>query len=252
MIDSNNCYCYTNDCMGRTVERTAPWDVEALIATAERIMSAAPELFAYGDTDDKRELNVRLIRDYVVRGFIPRPVRLGREARFGRDHLVHLLAVRALLRNQKWSLPAIKASFITTDTQGLLDGVLGRVRSRIEAEYRRASKAEEGRAPREEEGVRTPPLNAAQLLIEQFRAAKRSASSPAEIQLHASAISALPDSSFAGGARQNDESRNRLHVPLNPWCEAVLDTDHIPSLTSEEIEFLGETLKRWLRSQKAH
>src|SRR6516225_3086973 len=197
MIDSNNCYCYTNDCMGRTVERTAPWDVEALIATAERIMSAAPELFAYGDTDDKRELNVRLIRDYVVRGFIPRPVRLGREARFGRDHLVHLLAVRALLRNQKWSLPAIKASFITTDTQGLLDGILGRVRSRIEAEYRRAAKAEEGHELRAEEGVRTPSLNPAQLLIEQFKAAKRSPSSSADVQRLASAVPASADSSFA-------------------------------------------------------
>jgi hypothetical protein len=214
-------------------------------------MSAAPELFAYADSDDKIELNVRLIRDYVVRGFIPRPVRLGREARFGRDHLVHLLAVRALLRNQRWSLSAIKASFITTDTQGLLDGILGRVRSRIEAEYRRAAKAEKGHAPRAEESVCTPSLNPAQLLIEQFKAAKRSPSSPAEVQLHASAISALPDSSFASGARQN-ESRSRLHVLLNPWCEAIVDVDHIPLLTSEEIEFLGETLKRWLRSQKAH
>src|SRR6516164_4855102 len=167
----------------------APWSVERLIAAAERIMSAAPELFAYADGDDKRGLNVRLIRDYVVRGLIARPARLGREARFGRDHLVHLLAVRALLRNQRWSLPAIKASFVTTDTQGLLDGVLGRVRSRIEAEYRRASKAEEGHASRAEKSVRTPSLNPAQLLIEQFKAAKHSPSSAADIQLHASAIS---------------------------------------------------------------
>src|SRR6516164_5176834 len=167
----------------------APWSVEGLIAAAGRIMSAVPELFAYVDSNDKRELNVRLIRDYVVRGFIPRPVRLGREARFGRDHLVHLLAVRALLRNQKWSLSAIKASFITTDTQGLLDGILGRVRSRIEAEYRRAAKAEEGHASRAEKSVRTPSLNPAQLLIEQFKAAKHSPSSAADIQLHASAIS---------------------------------------------------------------
>ena len=236
----------------RTDLSRAPWSVEGLIAAAERIISSAPELFAYTDSDDKRELNVRLIRDYVVRGFIPRPARLGREARFGCDHLVHLLAVRALLRNQKWSLPAIKASFATTNTEGLLDDILGRVRSRIEAEYRRAAKAEKGHAPRAEESVCTPSLNPAQLLIEQFKAAKRSPSSPAEVQLHASAISALPDSSFASGARQNDESRSRLHVPLNPWCEAFVDPDHIATLTSEEIEFLGETLKRWLRSQKAH
>jgi hypothetical protein len=230
----------------------APWSVEGLIAAAERIISSHPELFAYTDSDDKRELNVRLIRDYVVRGFIPRPVRLGREARFGCDHLVYLLAVRALLRNQKWSLPAIKASFATTNTEGLLDDILGRVRSRNEAEYRRAAKTEEGLAVRAEGTVRTPSLNPAQLLIEQFKAAKRLPGSPADIQLPASAISALADSSFASAVRQTDESRRRLHVPLNPWCEAIVDPDHIGSLTSEEIEFLGETLKRWLRSQKAH
>jgi hypothetical protein len=239
--------------MEQTDEGRTPWGVEGLIAAAERIMSAAPELFAYGDSHDKRELNVRLIRDYVVRGFIPRPIRLGREARFGRDHLVHLLAVRALLRNQKWSLPAIKASFITTDTRGLLDAILGRVRSRIEAEFRRAARAEEGHAPHAEEGLRTPSLNPAQLLIEQFKAAKRSHSNPAKIQLPASTIPASADSFLASkSAPQKDESRRRLHVPLNPWCEAVVDTDHIASLTSEEIESLGETLKRWLRSQKAH
>jgi hypothetical protein len=187
-----------------------------------------------------------------VRGFIPRPVRLSREARYGRDHLVHLLAVRTLLRNQRWSLAAIKATFATTDTEGLLDGVLGRIRSRIEAEYRRAAKAEEGHAPHAEKSVGTPSLNPAQLLIERFKAAKRPVSIPADMQLQASATPASADSFLATKlSTQEHESRSRLHVPLNPWCEVVLDTEHFPSLTSEAIEFLGETLKRYLRSQKA-
>jgi hypothetical protein len=228
--------------MDQQDEHKTPWSVEGLIAAAERIMSAAPELFAYADSRGKRHLNVRLIRDYVVRGFVPRPVRLGREAGFGREHLVHLLAVRALLRNQKWSLPAIRASFAATNTQDLLDGVLGRVRSRIEAEYRRAAKADEHRAPRSEQDVRTPSLNPAQLLIEQFKSAKRPPSNPADTPLRISAR-------LAG---QKDESQSRLHVLLNRWCEAVVDTDHITSLTPEEIEFLGEALKGWLRGQKAH
>ena len=231
---------------------TAPWAVEDLIGAAERIMSSAPELFAPADSETKKELNVRLIRDYVVREFIPRPVRLGREARFGFDHLVHLLAVRALLRSQKWSLPAIKASFVTSSAEDLLNGVLARVRSRVEAEYRKAAKAQESRTRHAQESVSTPALNPAQLLIEQFKAAKQSPSKSAHLQLRASTISTSADLSAGGPDRQQHESRSRLHLQLNPWCELVLDAGHIASLTSEEIEFLGEELKRRLRCQKAH
>jgi hypothetical protein len=87
--------------------------VDRFIEVAEGIIADFPALF--GDRDSptqerelRGQLNVRLIRDYVVRELIPTPRRPGRrESRFGFDHLVRLLAVRALLRNQ-WSLPAIK------------------------------------------------------------------------------------------------------------------------------------------------
>src|ERR1051325_8663498 len=121
-----------------TQSETAPWSVNDLIERAERIISAAPAVFGNDERETKRELlNVRLIRDYVVREFIPRPVRVGKEARFGLNHLVYLLALRALLRNRKWSLPAIKASFGNTSTDDLLNGILSQVRPRVEGEYRR-------------------------------------------------------------------------------------------------------------------
>jgi len=97
--------------------KDAPWTVETLIGAAERIIASDPQLFAHPESENKKDLNVRLIRDYVVREFIPRPERVGREARFGLNHLVQLLAVRVLLRSQKWSLPAIKASFVTGDNR---------------------------------------------------------------------------------------------------------------------------------------
>src|ERR1039458_2972951 len=116
----------------------SPWTVEKLIEKAERIISADPKLFAHPESESSKELNVRLIRDYVVREFIPRPERVGRGARFGLDHLVQLLAVRLLLRSQRWSLPAIKASLATTHTADLLNGLLAPGRSRIEAENRKS------------------------------------------------------------------------------------------------------------------
>lgn len=226
-----------------------PWSVDGLIAAAERIMTTAPDLFARADGEGSKELNVRLIRDYVVRELIPRPGRMGREASFGFEHLAYLLAVRALLRNRKWSLPAIKASFLATSAQELLDGVLARVRSRIEAEYRKASRSQEGKA-RVEERRTTPSLNPAQLLIQQFKGAQPE-KSPLQLQarFHDSPTRVSPLSQPS--TRQDSEGiRRRVHLELNSWCEAVLDADHISSLTTEEIELLGEMLKKRLRSEK--
>jgi MerR HTH family regulatory protein len=146
-----------------------PWSVDGVIEVAERIMAAAPEMIPQTDPKNKKELNVRLIRDYVVRGFISRPARSGREVRFGLDHLVHLLTVRALLRNQKWSLPAIKDSFAATSSAELLDIVLAPVRSRIHAEYQKAVKAA-GFERRTPSRLGQPScLNPAQLLIQRFK-----------------------------------------------------------------------------------
>jgi hypothetical protein len=225
----------------------APWTVEEFIASAERIISSAPELFAHEDADTKRDLNVRLIRDYVVREFIPRPVRSGREARFGLNHLVHLLSVRALLRSQKWSLPAIKASFVTTSTEDLLNGVLAQVRTRIEGEYHRARKL--AKAGASEESLRTPILNPAQQLIEKFKATKKSQSKGIDPQLHRSTAMAFADLSIASASDQRSSRRNMLHIQLEPWCEVVIDAQRLALLTPKEIERLGEILKRRLQSE---
>src|SRR5579862_9130268 len=147
-----------------------PWTVEELIRKAERAIASNPKLFGEHGGESGKELNVRLIRDYVVRQFIPRPERVGREARFGLDHLVHLLAIRLLLRSHKWSLPAIKSGFAQTTTQELLGGLLLPVRPMVEAEFRRAVGAQSS-TPILGEMVQTPKLNPAQLLIEQFKTA---------------------------------------------------------------------------------
>jgi hypothetical protein len=230
---------------GSKLTSTAGWTVDELIATAERIMSSDPKLF-----DSSKELNVRLIRDYVVREFIPRPERVGREARFGLDHLVQLLAVRLLLRSQKWSLPAIKASFTTTSTEDLLNGLLAPVRSRIESEYRKTTGPAQSRSRVAAERVRTPELNAAQLLIEQFKSPKRAQAKASDMPLFGKATRAIPSPSGMAIQRTSDISR-KMHVELEPWCEVVIDAQRMKSLTREEVERLGEALKSRLRDETA-
>jgi hypothetical protein len=228
----------------------SPWTVEKLIEKAERIISADPKLFAHPESESSKELNVRLIRDYVVREFIPRPERVGRGARFGLDHLVQLLAVRLLLRSQRWSLPAIKASFATTNTEDLLNGLLAPVRSRIEAEYRKATAAVQTQVQPASNMVRTPELNPAQLLIEQFKASKPPRAKPQEMALFNKSMNAMP-SAVSPASQQTGGASSKLHVELEPWCEVVIDAQRMNSLTPEEVERLGEALKSRLKNETA-
>jgi hypothetical protein len=226
-----------------------PWTVEELIEAATRIMASTPELFESAG-GGKKELNVRLIRDYVVRGMIPRPVRIGREARFGFDHLVHLLAVRVLLRSEKWSLSAIKVSLANVASEELLNSPLARVRSRIEAEYKKAARPERGRAPQDLASVATPPLNPAQLLIEKIKIRHNLGLSESQAKYSAAAFDrvAMP---AAAAKRTTREPRSKLHIDLEPGCEVVIDDDRLRSLNKEQIERLAEALKRRLEIEKA-
>ena len=225
-----------------------PWTVEELIEKAERIIASDPRLFAHPESESNKELNVRLIRDYVVREFIPRPERVGREARFGLDHLVQLLAVRVLLRSQRWSLPAIKASFGTTSTDDLLNRLLAPVQPLIEKEYRAAAGAVPSRTQVPTDSVQTPQLNPAQLLIEQFKATKKP-QAKATVQFNRTARATPAPASQA--TQRTVGMSSRLHVELEPWCEVVIDGQRVKSLTSEEVERLGEALKSRLHDETA-
>jgi hypothetical protein len=228
----------------------AGWTVEELIATAEKIISSDPERFAHPEGGSNKELNVRLIRDYVVREFIPRPERVGRESRFGLDHLAQLLAVRLLLRGQKWSLPAIKAS--KTSTEDLLNGMLAPVRSLIEAEYRKATGAAQSRTQGLVAGQshQTPQLNPAQLLIEHFKAAEHPQAKTLGMPLFSKTVRASP-SAASLAMQQASGTSSKLHVQLEPWCEVVMDAQRLKSLTPEEVERLGEALKSRLHDESA-
>ncbi len=254
-IDNHDCHRYIDSCMvsvSQSVEQM-PWTVDGFVDAAERIMVSSPELFASSDTGSGKELNVRLIRDYVVRDFIPRPGKLGREARFGLDHLVHLLAVRVLLRSQKWSLPAIKASLGSTDTEGLLNGVLAPIHTRIEKEFTRAAKsASRQTAGSSESSSPVPPLNPALQLIERFKAGQATSKNPA-FSLRASGSASPPGLSSGAPPPQFGKAQSAtstmLHLRLEDWCEVVIDASRAKSLKPSEIEALAESLKRSLKDE---
>jgi hypothetical protein len=253
-IDIYNCYGYSFMCMVDLEQNKEtsrfPWTVEELIAAAERVISSDPRLFAHPERESNKDLNVRLIRDYVVREFIPRPERVGREARFGLDHLVQLLAVRLLLRSQKWSLPAIKASFATTSTEELLWDLLSPVRLQIEAEFRKASGAQIVPVQVEANRVRMPEPNPAQLLIERFKAAARPRPSQVATPHTSRSMVAVPVAASLPAQRAGAIS-SKLHVQIEPGCDVVIAAERLKSLTPEEVERLGEALKSRLLDEMA-
>ena len=229
---------------------SAPWTVEGLILVAERIMGTDPRLFAHPESESGKELNVRLIRDYIVRELIPRPERVGRESRFGRDHLIWLLAVRGLLRSQRWSLPAIKASFTTTSTEELLGGLLAPVRTLITAEYRKASQQHKQRSS-SAGAVKTPGLNPAQLLIEQFKAERQPAAREIPRALFNLSAATKPEPVLDQMLFERTGAKERSHIEIGPGCEVVIDAQRMLRLTPKEVEQLGEELKKRLRNEIA-
>ena len=249
-----NCKCNNNICMigpeKHEMLGRLPWSVEQLIATAGKIIASDTSLFANPESESNKELNVRLIRDYVVREFIPRPERIGRESRFGLDHLGQLLAVRLLLRGQKWSLAAIKAS--KTSTEDLLNGMLAPVRPLIEAEWQKATGMGQSGTQSfvASQSSQTPRLNPAQLLIEHFKAAEQPQAKSSGMPLFSKSVRASP-SAASLATQQAGRISSKLHVQLEPWCELVMDAQRLKSLTPEEVERLGEALKSRLRDEAA-
>jgi len=69
--------------------------IDALVAEANRLLTQLlPEDRAARLKD---EMNPRLVRHYTTVGLLPAPTREGREARYGRVHLLGLLALRRLM-----------------------------------------------------------------------------------------------------------------------------------------------------------
>jgi hypothetical protein len=236
-------------------ELFAAWSVEEFIDKAEAIIAKNPTVFGGQTTaglkrrgTKQRELNVRLMRDYVVRGFIPRPARVGREARFGFTHLVQVLAVRALLRNQRWSLSAIKSSLTDVTAEEILASVLSPIRDQLEAERAKFAPSSHLSASVIPSAPPVLARNPAQLLIEKFRQTSRGspAYSAALVGPPAQIASAEPLSRHPTTSRST-----RVHLDLAPGCEFQIEAERLRSLTSEDIHRLSETLLRRLHEETA-
>ncbi|MDL2345694.1 MerR family transcriptional regulator [Deinococcus sp. MIMF12] len=111
------------------IDVQADWSggIEALVEEAN--LWLARLLPAARASRPKDEVNPRLVRHYTTQGLLPAPRREGRDARYGRLHLVALLALRRLMADGL-SGRALTAALVGQDEAGLeqlaLEGIVDR------------------------------------------------------------------------------------------------------------------------------
>ena len=173
------------------------------------------------------------------------------------DHIsAQLGAVKIQFRHTGWSgrwgpaFDEMRPTLDRSDAVDLLNRLLAPVQPLIEKEYRDAAGVPRSQTQVPSDSVQTPQLNPAQLLIEQFKATKKPQSkATGTILLNRTARAAPAPASQA--TQRTVGMSSRLHVELEPWCEVVIDAQRVKSLTSEEVERLGEALKSRLHDETA-
>jgi DNA-binding transcriptional MerR regulator len=190
---------------------------------------AEKALVAIGIGDGDVSLNARLIRDYTQRGILSRPERQGKEAVYGYQHLVELVAARILL-SDGWPLAKV-SEYITSAKLGELEALavprdLAKAAMRAISDIRARSKPPSQRslfsAPGSSQG-------SAKITDRQARLAELRA----ELPLHLSRIA---------GAVTTPASRDYSVISLANDVHLVIGADRLNSLSLEEAEAIGKSV----------
>ncbi len=100
------------------------WDLDAFVQIANDLLPQFLPLDAENRRTTPETVNPRLVRYYTTQGVLDRPLRQGRESRYGYRHLLQLLVVRRLL-NEGYSTNAIQPITLqqgNQDLEALLQG----------------------------------------------------------------------------------------------------------------------------------
>lgn len=189
--------------------------------------------------------NPRLIRDYVSRGIMSKPERVGKEARYGFRHLVEFLACRQLV-SDGWPLSKIADDFSRSSFeeiralipgQGQPNEALDLIRS-----FRRLEVFEQNEAPLPFKRVAPPAMSATEPDIFSTRS-RRDLQNRAQLrnfektQDYQRALNAFDESLFSV-IRQDMTA-----FQLASWIVLLIDQTRLENLTRDEIEEIGEAVK---------
>jgi hypothetical protein len=197
--------------------------IDDLASTAEKALAA----IGMGEGD--LSLNARLIRDYTQRGILSRPERQGKEAVYGYQHLVELVAARMLL-SDGWPLAKV-SEYVTSAKLSELEAL---------AVPRDPAKAAMG-AIRDIRARSKPPTQAsffgstgsAQALSKITDRQARLRELRAELPSHLSRIA---------GASAAPASHDYSVISLANDVHVVIGADRLNSLSLEEAEAIGKAV----------
>ncbi len=191
--------------------------------------------------------NPRLIRDYVARGIMSKPERVGKEARYGFRHLVEFLACRRLV-SDGWPLSKIADDFSRSspeEIRALIPGLdqtseaLDLIQSFREPIMR--EEAMHDVAPRAMMSAPDPDLF--------------SARSRRDLQNRARLREFKKTNKYRHALKEFDESlfsvirQDMTAFQLASWIVLLIDQDRLNDLTRDDVEEIGEAVKAALLDQ---
>ena len=170
------------------------------------------------------EPSVRLIRHYTQLGVLDRPARQGKEAHYAYRQLVQFLVARWLLQDG-WTLTKIAEETSSRDTPTLLAMLPGAPQNAAQSLIQQL-KQQSGLSP-------SPPLSPSP-------ASDPVSSRQAELAVQRARLqTALP---ALGNASGSVVTRERVQLSLTEWCDVLIDTSRLSSLSTVEAARLGEAL----------
>ena len=181
-------------------------NVEKLARVASDILAAR------GFADDPP--NDRLIRDYTQRGIVSRPQRQGKEAVYGRRHLLEVVAARVLVKDG-WPLAKIAEHFPSAPDQELFALISGKAKENLALSVARRLIRESALAM----PTRRPPTQVSNVQAE-LRAALRKLGMP----LNRPAVEQL------------------TLIAIAPWCQVLVESSRLQRVTEDEAEEVGRAV----------
>lgn len=226
-----------SELIARDLDHMTSWE-----GSAEELADIAKSLLqACGVLDEGDDLTVRLIRDYVSRNILRRPDRRGKEAVYSYRNLLEVVAARVLVADG-WPLAKIAEHFAFSSDEDLIALIPGQEGGNQALKLARSFIAREPKAADSTRAMRRG-AQASQSSLEtrmSFRErAARVTSLQTELREAMDRLGLPPD---------KPPMEQVTLIAVAPWCQLIIETARLKTLTAEDAEVIGRAITASLLS----
>jgi hypothetical protein len=210
-------------------------NADELAQEATRLIRRLPAL------SDLPETNERLVRDYVRRGIVSKPHRVGREAMYQFRHLAELIAARVLVA-EGWPLRMIAQTFKGATEDALLEIVEGRKPTVKELEPRHQDDVSDDDEAHAAGFMTMLPLDVP------FSTTFASKGEPSQFVERATELSKVRADARAARQRLHlseaeAPARNMVVFDIAPWAILGVESEKLERLSDEDCEDLSRAVR---------